>query len=63
MYDSVFFHVFCIPQNIAPKSKWNVKVYFFKIVFDRLFLSTPNKNRPPFGDLSINFANINTTLQ
>ena len=35
---------------------------FLKIVFDRLFLSTPNKNRSLVRDVSINFANINTTV-
>ena len=50
------FDIFCIPHNIVPKSKWHI---FFKIAFNRLVLSTSNKNRSL--DLSIKFANINTT--
>ena len=37
-------------------------IFFFKIAFNRLFLSTLNKNRSLVRDLSINFANINTTI-
>ena len=37
-------------------------MFFFKIVFNRLFLSAPNKNRSLVRDLPINSANINTTI-
>ena len=59
----LYFWCFLYHPKCSTKIKMEcLGMFFLKIVFNRLFLSAPNKNRSLVRDLPINFANINTTI-